>query len=229
MFQHELFEFPRLTQQNRTSGRVYQVEDGEDAGQTFPSITRILAAKPNPGILAWRKRVGEAEANRVSREATTRGTSVHALAEAFLDNTLDASATITPTVLELWRTLQPWIAEHITTLHAQEQDVYSTRLRVAGRMDVLATVDDKLTVVDFKTSRRPKSRDHIGNYFVQSTFYALAVYERTGRKVEQIVIPIVSPEGLQVFTTTPTEHFSALKDAIRFFYETTCDTIDSIT
>jgi hypothetical protein len=229
MFQHDIFEFPRLTQQNRPEGRVYQVEDGGDAGQTFPSITRVLAAKPNPGILAWRKRVGETEANRVSREATTRGTSVHALAEAYLDNTLDESAPITLTVFELWRTLRPWIAEHVTTLHAQEQDIYSTRLRVAGRMDALATVDDKLTVIDFKTSSKPKSREHIGNYFVQSTFYALAVYERTGRKVEQIVIPIVSPERLQVFTTTPTEHFSALKDAIRFFYTTTHDTIDITT
>lgn len=227
MIPHELFTFPRLTQQNRPNGRVYCVEEGEDIGYTFPSITRILAAKPNPAILEWRKRVGEAEANRVSREATTRGTSVHALAEAFLNNTLDESVVITPHVLELWRSLRPWIADNITTLHAQEQDIYSTRLRVAGRMDVLATVDGKLTVVDFKTSRRPKSRNHIGNYFIQSTFYALAVYERTGRKVEQIVIPIVSPERLQVFTTTPSEHFSGLKNAIRFFYESSCDIIPS--
>lgn len=223
MFQHDVFEFPRLTQHNHISGRVYYVETGTDAGATFPSITRVLAAKPNTGILKWRERVGEEEANRISREATTRGTFVHTLAEAFLNNTLETTQNIAPTVMELWRLLHPWMTTHITTLHAQEQDLYSTQLRVAGRMDVLATVDNKLSVVDFKTSRKPKSREHIGNYFIQSTFYALAVYERTGHKVEQIVIPIVSPERLQVFTTTPTAHFAELKEAIRFFYETTHD------
>lgn len=197
---------------------MYRVEDGADAGLSFPSITRVLGSLPNPGLAQWKKRVGATEAARVSRVATTQGTAVHALAEAFLDNTLDESTLdITPNVRELWSRLRPWIAEHVQLMHAQEQDVYSTRLGVAGRVDLFATVNDELTVVDFKTASRPKDRAYVDNYFVQGTFYALAIFERTGLRVRRIVLPIVSPTQLQVFTGTPAEYFPKLQDAIRYF------------
>ena len=53
---------------------------------SYPSITTILSAFPKPELMEWKKRVGEAEANRISSLATSRGTKIHSLCEQYLLN-----------------------------------------------------------------------------------------------------------------------------------------------
>lgn len=218
MFSHDAFAFPKLTQKNLPGGRVYEVES---TGECYPSITRVLGSKPKPQLTAWKKRVGVLEAQHISQTATTRGTALHTLSEYYLDNRnlSDLLESADTTVQQYWRDLHPWIDANVATVHAQEQDVYSDRLGVAGRLDLLATTDDgALAIIDFKNSRRPKKIQHVQDYFIQGTFYACAVFELTGKKVPKILVPIVSPEGLQVFETTPSQHFAALRERIAFFY-----------
>jgi len=221
-FEHAPFGFPRLQQVNHRVGRVYQVLSGEHFRQKYPSITRVLGAKPKPELAAWKKRVGSAEAARVTTESTTRGTSLHILAESYINNEADQVATALPTltddVRQFWNDLSPWIDAHVQRVHGQEQDVYSAHLNVAGRMDLLATVDGDLAVVDFKTSRRPKKRDYVLDYFLQGCFYSLCVFEHTGQKVKRIIFPIVSPEGLDIFETTPAVEFEGLRQRIADYY-----------
>lgn len=216
MFAHDTsLSFPTLTQVNNASGRVYRVGGTE---YVLPSITRALGAKPKPGLIAWRQRVGAAEAARVSQRATSRGTKLHALAECFLRNQdLPKSDPLTG---ELWRHICPWIATHVTCVYAQEQPVFSLRLGAAGQLDLLADVDGIFSVVDFKTSEKPKKIEYIDDYFLQGTFYSCATYELTGRAPKQMVFPIVSPTGLQVFVSQPRKHFDELRNRIEFFYET---------
>jgi hypothetical protein len=62
--------------------RHYQTPAG-----TFKSVTTILGEKlDKSGLLAWKERVGEEEAARVSTQASRRGTAIHNLAEAYLMN-----------------------------------------------------------------------------------------------------------------------------------------------
>ena len=122
-------------------------------------------------------------------------------------------------VKELWQYLRPWLDKNITKVYAQEQDVYSKRLKVAGRMDLLAEVLGKCAVVDIKTSAKPKIDAWVQDYFLQCTFYSLAVYELTGVQFKSIVLPIVNPTGLQVFESSPAKHFDALVARIDEFYE----------
>ena len=46
--------------------RYYTLEDGT----RLPSVTTVLGAQKKDAIMAWRKKVGEEEANRVSRKAS---------------------------------------------------------------------------------------------------------------------------------------------------------------
>ena len=63
------------------SGRTYFTPDGN-----FPSITTILGKTSNQVWLqAWKDKVGEEEAARVSKVATDRGTLVHSYAEKFFN------------------------------------------------------------------------------------------------------------------------------------------------
>jgi PD-(D/E)XK nuclease superfamily len=221
----EPLPFPKLRQSNTSIGRVYHVVTGPQANNVYPSITRILAARPKPGLDAWKKRVGAAEAARVSVRATTQGSSIHKLTECFLGN-LDLPQ-YSASVAELWQHLRPWLSNHVQTVYAQEQDVYSDRLKVAGRMDLLAEADFALTVLDVKTSARPKIDAYVEDYFLQGTFYACATYELTGLKVKNIVLPIVHPGGVQVFECPAMKHFDELRRRIDEYYETYA--IDEVT
>lgn len=213
---HEQFTFPKLQQRNLTEGRVYEVVD---TGECYPSITRVLGARPKPALDQWKKRVGAKEAARISTQSSTRGTALHSLAERYLNNEdIDVSAE-DYTVREHWAHISAWIDNNLNVVHAQEQDVYSRLLKVAGRMDLLATVNGELTVVDFKTSRRLKKEEYVMDYYLQGCFYALSVFEQTGMKVSRIIFPIVSPDGLQIFETNTAAHYITLRHRINEYYD----------
>jgi genome maintenance exonuclease 1 len=81
-----------------------------------------------------------------------------------------------------------------------ECPLYSDYLRVAGTVDCIAEWNGRLSIIDFKTSRKVKKRDWIENYFMQEAAYAVMFEERTGKKVSQLVTVIaVDNEDPQVF------------------------------
>ena len=62
--------------------RYYQLPDGT----RLPSVTTVIGAKGKQAIMEWRKRVGEEQANKISRQASSRGTNLHTLCEKYLNN-----------------------------------------------------------------------------------------------------------------------------------------------
>ena len=75
----------------------------------------------------------------------------------------------------------------VTTVHALESALYSDYLGVAGRVDCVGVFDDRLSVIDFKTSRSEKKREHIHTYFMQEAAYAIMWEELTGTPIHQLV------------------------------------------
>lgn len=211
------FEFQRLKQVNTDTGRFYTVESGPFAGESYPSITRVLAKKEKPQLEAWKARVGPEEAARVSARATVQGSAVHKLTECYLSN--QGLPRYMPYVAELWGHLRPWLDQHVTRVYAQEQDIFSAKLGVAGRMDLLIDYDFSLTIADVKTSSRLKLEEYVHDYFLQGTFYSVAVYEQTGKLPKKIVLPVTSPTDLQVFECSPMTHFNELVERVEEFYE----------
>lgn len=214
-FEHDdSLTFPSIKQVNLPTGRVYQLA----TGAVFPSITRVLAKKEKPQLQAWKERVGKEEASRVSARATAQGSSLHKLAECFLDN--QELPRHMPNVAELWSKLRPWLDDHVTKVYAQEQSVYSQKLGVAGRLDLLVDIDGIFSISDVKTSKSEREpRDYvIHDYFLQGTFYALAVFELTGRAPRQIVLPITTPDKLYVYTSNPRKHTDELFERVEHFY-----------
>jgi len=80
--------------------------------------------------------------------------------------------------------------DKIDNIVAQEVPLYSDGLGVAGRVDCIAEYDGKLSIIDFKSSRKKKQKSWIKKYFLQATAYSLMYEEMTGDKVDQIVILI---------------------------------------
>ena len=118
---------PKLTRETTTTGRKYFTPEGN----AYPSITTVLGVLNKEGILAWRQRVGEAEANRISQQAATRGTAVHKLAEDYLDNKEDWNKGAMPSNLQSFNDLKSILDHLLNNVCFQEEFLYSDRLKCA--------------------------------------------------------------------------------------------------
>jgi ATP-dependent exoDNAse (exonuclease V) beta subunit len=174
--------------------RVYQTPDGK----LYPSVTTVLAEHSKKGIMEWRQRVGEVEANKISRQAATRGTKIHGVVEQYLRNE-SITEKISLLDKEMFDVIQPELNK-IDNIRAQEVGLWSHHLRLAGRVDCIAEYDGKLSIIDFKTARREKDVDHIQHYFMQTAAYAIMFEERTHIPITNLVIIIAVDDGVvQVF------------------------------
>jgi genome maintenance exonuclease 1 len=208
IFEHTQIEFEELPTVTEDGKRFYKTPDGI----LYPSVTTITSQMGKDSILAWRKRVGEAEANKISTQASSRGTRMHGICEDYLCNKQFKSS-IMPDAMAMFKSIQPILDECIDDVHAIEAPLYSHHLRVAGRVDCVAKYNGKLSIIDWKTSSKQKDEKWILNYFMQCSAYAVMFEERTSIPVSQLVVIIaVAGDNPQVFV-------KKRNDYIRYFIE----------
>ena len=197
-FNHSIIElgYEDLVAETTDTGRTYKCPDGS----SFNSVTTVLKVLSEDAIQAWRRRVGEDVANKIGVRAANRGTAVHSIIERYLDNNAEYDKDVMPDVLSTFKDVQPILDEHISEILGLEAPLYSKHLKLAGRVDCVGMFDNKLSIIDFKTSRKIKKKEWIHNYFAQASAYAIMFEERTGIPVPQLVIIIaVDNEEPQVF------------------------------
>ena len=204
---------PTLTEliaETTGSGRVYNTPDGN----RYPSVTTILSELSKAGIAAWRKRVGAEEANRISTQAGSRGTKVHQICEDYLNNKPDYLDGQMPANVFTFKQIQPILDQYVDNIQYLEAPLYSDFLKTAGRVDCIAEFDGKLSIIDFKTSRKPKKKEWISNYFMQASCYAVMYEERTEIPVSRTVV-IVAVDGSepQVFVENRDNFIEEFVDA----------------
>ena len=171
------------------------------ADKYYPSVTSVTSFKNAQFFAEWRRRIGETEANRITARATQRGTAFHSMAEDHFRGTLDVNKYLenNPLSVRMFQSAKTTL-NRINNIHCLETFLYSHYLGLAGRVDCIAEFDGELAVVDFKTSTKEKSEEHIEHYFVQETAYAAMFLERTGIEVKKIVTLIAVEDGsIQVF------------------------------
>lgn len=210
------FELEAKTTEN---GRVYYTP----SGVAYPSVTTVLGAASKQGILEWRAKVGEEEANKISGRASRRGEALHLACEKYLLNEMDfkMKQQMMPNIKELFLQLQPHLDKSIGDIYSIEQPLYSDELKIAGRVDCIAEWDKELAVIDFKTSTKEKLEEYIQNYFQQCTCYAVMFEELTGKPIEKIVVAIAVEDGQpQVFIKNKKPYLPALKQQISNYYLT---------
>ena len=183
-FQHEKMDLGYLDLDSVTSkrGRCYR----DPSGVEYPSVTTVLKILSEDSIRKWRKRVGDEEANRVSSRASSRGTQVHSIVEDYLNN--ENTKDYFPHVKQSLQNLRPILDKSIGRIFGLEVALFSSYLGMAGRCDCIAEFDGVPSIVDFKTSLRPKKKEYISNYFAQASAYAIMFEERTGLAIPNTVI-----------------------------------------
>ena len=199
------------------NGRKYLSPLGD---REYPSITTVLSVLSEDSIRKWKERVGEEEANKISYRASRRGTEVHEIIEKYLDNDPDYVSGYFPNIIANFRSVKGVLDARIGKIYAQEVALYSDHLRLAGRVDCVAEFDGKISIIDFKTSRKAKRRNYIKNYFAQEAAYAIMWEERTGMPIEQLVTIIAVDDmygagpGNQVYIEKRDDHTKLLRETI---------------
>lgn len=198
LFEHKEIDlgYEDLNAETGPTGRKYLGPNGV----SYPSVTTVLSILSEEHIQAWRARVGEEEANKISHRASTRGTAVHSIIEKYINNEEDFAEGFMPNILDNFMSVRPVLDDRIGSIYAQEVALYSDHLGLAGRVDCIGMFDGRLSVIDFKTSKKLKKKEWIEGYFIQETAYAIMWEERTGMPITQLVTIIaVDNEPAQVF------------------------------
>ena len=158
-------------------------------GKYYPSITYVLSAYPKGKHFEnWLKQMGTS-ADYIVKQAGQEGTQVHEMIEAYLNgeelnflNSLGNPA-YNPDVwqmflrfVDFWETYNPKLIE--TEVH-----LFSDELKVAGTCDMVCEIDDKLWVIDFKTSNHLQT-----TYDLQTAVYAKCYEECYGKTADHTAV-----------------------------------------
>jgi genome maintenance exonuclease 1 len=166
-----------------TTGRKYLVDNIK-----VPSVTTILSATKDKKFLDnWRRRVGDQEADRIMRQASSVGTEMHQVLEYYLTGQGYYNAAeegtkprmMAKTILNNIRLDEVWGNE--ISLQYKNQ--------FAGTCDLTAVAYGKPSIVDWKQANRPKKEEWVEDYKLQLGAYYLAHTANYG-PIEQGVISI---------------------------------------
>jgi hypothetical protein len=179
---------------------VYYEIDGE----RYPRVTAVCAIVANVQLAYWRGRIGNAEADRVSREATKLGTQAHAAIERYAKRRTCCCAehcsnhpcsgflaSIAPDILPIVQAYIAWHDEHVRAVVAVEKLTVSRLHRFAGTVDQVAFIGDdpRPTVIDIKTSNSVSE-----SWGLQLAAYQLALDEEGIECARRMIVQLPSRE-----------------------------------
>ena len=186
------FPYKELKRKSIDGKRLYE----NPWGDPVPSVTTILdktkPAEKRAALANWKKRVGEKEAARITREAADTGTYMHAILEHWVLNEVYDGKTSQQSKL-MAETVIKNIAPDLDEVWGSEVNLCMPQL-YAGTTDLVGVWKGKPTIMDFKQTNKPKKREWIDDYFMQGAAYALAHNELYETKIENIAIFMCSRE-----------------------------------
>ena len=191
MFNHVDLNLEPLKRETIDGVRYYSIPDVDELVKLV-SITSVTSHFNKEIFVKWRKKVGNEEADRITKAATTRGTDMHTLTEHYLKN--DKLPTVPPISDFLFKIAKGELNK-IDNIHTLEGALYSRQLGIAGTVDCIAEYNGELSIIDFKTSKKPKPRDWIEHYFVQAMAYGCMLYEMRNISVKKLVIIMACENG----------------------------------
>lgn len=218
MFKLNLINLPELLSETKDDGRFYTTPQGN----VYPSVTTVLGkTKDQTHLLEWKKRIGESKANQESKRAADRGSALHSLCEKFILNQQIDIRKEMPIPAQLFSQMRPILIENVGEVLAVENALYSDYLRVAGRVDLVANFQDKVSIIDYKTSNKTKNKEWIEDYFIQTSMYSVMFEELTKIPASRLVIIIGNEESNQcsVFVEKRDTWINKAIDRINKYYK----------
>jgi genome maintenance exonuclease 1 len=174
------------------------------SGKLYPGVTTILGKtqpkKKTKSLEDWRKRVGEEEANRISKAALDRGTALHRMIEEHLmigynpwlseedDATLEE-------VIPYWDSIYPTLL-CVNSPLLIEGTVWDEKTGFAGSVDCIAVYNGYLRLIDWKTASNANYLDSkVTDYAIQLSAYRMAIHSIYGLLIDNASIVIALPNS----------------------------------
>lgn len=193
-FEFETVTLPEIDRVTLEDGTRYYDVGG---GKKYPSVTTILKEHNKEILESWIAKVGAETAKQIGNLAARRGSRTHQIIETYLRN--KQLKLFDPFTTELFGKLKKDL-DRISRIRLLEAPLFSHHLRLAGTVDCIADFDNRLSVIDFKTSIRQKDKSMIQHYFMQCAAYAIMFEELTKVPIDKIVIIMANDdEDTQVF------------------------------
>ena len=168
------FNYPSSTRALIQGKRHYSLD-----GSNLPSVTTILSAtkseEDKAALAAWKERVGNLEADRIKKEASSRGSSIHKFIEEFLHGKLnqDLIDDNNHSKKMAEEIIDNGLKNKLTEVWGAEATLYYPN-KYAGTADCIGVYEGRETILDFKQSNKPKKKEYIEDYFLQIGAYSLA-------------------------------------------------------
>ena len=190
------FVYPKSTRSIIQGSRHYVVNE-----ENLPSVTTILKAteseEKKAKLAEWKQRVGYKQAEIISREATSRGSSMHSYLEKFLLGKLNKDL-LGDNVLEKMmadQIIENGLRNKLNEIWGCEATLYYPG-KYAGAADCIGVYENKETIIDFKQSNKPKKEEWISEYFLQLSAYSLAHDKVYGSNISQGVILLCTKDNI---------------------------------
>ena len=190
------FIYPKSTRSIIQGSRHYMVNE-----ENLPSVTTILKAteseEKKAKLAEWKKKVGKKQAEIISREATSRGSSMHNYLEKFLLGKLNMDL-LGDNVLEKMmadQIIENGLRNKLNEIWGCEATLYYPG-KYAGAADCIGVYENKETIIDFKQSNKPKKEEWISEYFLQLSAYSLAHDKVYGSNITQGVILLCTKDNI---------------------------------
>lgn len=203
---HELYHGQVILEYSDAAHRYY-ITDGNKKRVQCPSVTTIVSVIDKPFLVQWAANkavelikgaigpgveyeeiyleavfdAAKSAHRKIKEEAGAIGTQVHAILQGDGgDVGMNREHIDTRVVQGVAAGLSFLSSKHKVELIHNELPIYSRRHRYSGRLDRIAIVDGRLSLVDWKTSNGIWPE-----YFIQISAYRSAYEEELGEKIEK--------------------------------------------
>lgn len=159
----------------------------------YSSVTTMLSEmKDKSGLIAWQDAIGFDNAEKIRLDAAKRGTEMHKMIELHFNDEKD-KIDISESGYSYYKKMKIYLNKIIPL--GIEVPLWSEKLRLAGTADCIGIYDNKLCIIDFKTSNKEKRPETIIDYFYQATIYSMMLWERLSIATKSLVILISCKDG----------------------------------
>jgi len=200
---------------DREDGHWYQTKFDE----IYPSISTILSSTSSEekknSLTQWQE--NEPAHEYITAQAQHIGTQSHQIIEDYLNNDLSYDEyDLLP--IAHFNNLRPFL-ENISDVACIEQKMYSDKLKVAGTSDLIAKYNGELSIIDYKTKRKPQVDDYMYEYYLQTTCYAQMFHEVTEQEINQVVILVSSEKNTrQEFIKSCSDYIKPMTERIEKYH-----------
>lgn len=202
------YNYHPLSRAEVNGARLYQTPDGERLASVTTILEKTKPLEARQALANWRKAIGEQRAQEITTEAANRGTRMHKFLEDYINGKQLNESITNPYAkqsLEMAKIVIDKGLCNVSEVWGSEVPLYFPEL-YAGTTDCVGLHCGEPSIIDFKQTNKPKKKEHIEDYWLQLTAYALCHNEVYGTNIRKGVILMCSKDyEYQEFILEPSD------------------------